>query len=86
MKQWKDNSWEEQDDQDDIAFLKLGKEIWKEFFSHSAQMLEAQEEEEQEVEEEQEMVGGGAIVLYDAYGNNDDEDGGSDMLVGLDEN
>ena len=32
------------------------------------------------------MVGGGAIVLYDAYGNNDDEDGGSDMLVGLDEN
>ena len=51
MKRRKDNSWEEEDNRDDRAFLKLEKEIWKEMFPHSAELSEAGEEEEEEVEE-----------------------------------
>ena len=40
----KENLWEEEHDQDDRAFLKLEKEILKEMFPHSSDILEAEEE------------------------------------------
>ena len=55
MKRWKEKSWEEEDERDDRAFLKLKKEIWKEMFPHSAEILEAEEEYQEEVEEEEYM-------------------------------
>ena len=63
MKRRKDNSWEEEDNRDDRAFLKLEKEILKEMFPHSATIFEAEKEDEEEVGEEKKRAGGGAIVL-----------------------
>ena len=50
MKQWKDNSWEEEDGRDDRASFKLEKKIWKEMFPHIAKILKAQEEQDEDVE------------------------------------
>ena len=85
MKLCKENLWEEEDDRDDRAFLKLEKEIWKEMLPHGAELLEAEEEEVQEVEEEGNRVGEGKILIENADINNDNQDSVSDMPVGLDE-
>ena len=84
MKRRKDNSWEEEDNRDDRAFLKLEKEILKEMFPHSSDILEAEEEQVKEFEEKYERGGGSAILIENSCGKNYDENGGTDMLVNLD--
>ena len=43
---WKGSLWEDDNNRDNRAFLKLEKEIWREIFPHSAEILESEKEEE----------------------------------------
>ena len=49
------NEWDEKDNRDDIAFLEIEKEIWKEQFPHRANHLDDEDGSEEEGEEEEEV-------------------------------
>ena len=52
MERHSKNEWDEKDNRDDIAFLEIEKEIWKEQFPHRANHLNDENDSEEELEEE----------------------------------
>ena len=54
MERHSKNDWDEKDNRDDIAFLEIEKEIWKEQFPHRANHLNDENDSEEELEEDEE--------------------------------
>ena len=77
MKRWKEKSWEEDDEQDDRAFLKLKKEIGKKCFHIVPRYWRQRKIIRRRSKKKSTWGGGVVIVLYNADGYNDDEYGGS---------
>ena len=81
MERHSKNEWDEKDNRDDIAFLEIEKEIWKEQFPHRANHLDDEDGSEEEGEEEEEVESEEEEVLDDESTSSSSSSNSSDCIM-----